>query len=101
MKVMQKMIGLFLGPYTRRRARGTTIEQVIADLEVTRDEIMPRIDRAQDSVANREAINHFIGIERWAANRILFTLSLRPAATVTSRVPTQFAQGPTDFLEGL
>src|SRR5690625_7214890 len=70
MNVMQKMIDFFLRPYTRRRAQGMTIEQVIADLEATRDEIMPRIDRAQDSDANREAINHFIGIERWAANRI-------------------------------
>lgn len=70
MNVMQKMIGFFLRPYTRRRAQGMTIEQVITDLEATRDEIMPRIDRAQDSDASREVINHFIGIERWAANRI-------------------------------
>ena len=70
MSVMQKMIGLFLRPYTRRRARGKTLEQVIGELESSRDEIMPRIDRAQDSAANREAINHFIGIERWAANRV-------------------------------
>ncbi len=70
MNVMQKVIGFFLRPYTRRRAQGKTIGQVIAELESTRDEIMPRIDRAEDSDANREALNHFIGIERWAANRI-------------------------------
>lgn len=70
MSVVQKLIGFFLRPYTKRRARGKTLEQVITELESSRDEIMPRIDRAQDAAANREAINHFIGIERWAANRI-------------------------------
>lgn len=70
MSAMQKLIGFFLRPYTRRRAREKTLEQVIKELESSRDEIMPRIDRAQDTAANREAINHFIGIERWAANRV-------------------------------
>lgn len=70
MSVMQKMIGFFLRPYTRRRARGKTLEQVIAELESSRDKIMPRIARAQDTAGNREAINHFIGIERWSANRV-------------------------------
>lgn len=76
MSILQKLIGMGLRPYTRRRARGKTLQQVISDLESTRAEIMPRIGRAVDTEANREAINHFIGIERWAANRIRVAMGL-------------------------
>ncbi len=70
MSALQKILGVLLRPYTRRKARGLTLDQVIADLESSRDKIMPRILGAEDTAGNREALNHFIGIERWSANRV-------------------------------
>ncbi len=70
MSVMQRILGVLLRPYTRRKARGLSLEQVIANLESSGTEIMPRILGAEDTAGNREALNHFIGIERWSANRV-------------------------------
>jgi len=39
-------------------------------LEASRDRLLPRIDEAADTPGNREAINHWVGIERWSLDRI-------------------------------
>src|SRR5690554_3260623 len=70
MSVMQKILGVLLRPYTRRKARGLTLEQVIAELESSGNEIMVRVLNAEDTAGNREALNHFVGIERWSANGV-------------------------------
>jgi len=70
MNLVQKLIGAMLRPRVRGKARGATIDQVIERLQASRDELMPRIKRAQDTAGNREALNHFVGIERWSQSRI-------------------------------
>lgn len=68
--VLQKLIGALLGPRVRRRARGKTLAQLADQLERSRDELMPRIMAAKDTPGNREAINHWLGIERWSLARV-------------------------------
>ncbi len=70
MNLLQKLIGAGLRPHVRRRARGVTLEQAAINLEKSRDDLKPRIMRASDTPGNREALNHWIGIERWSQNRL-------------------------------
>src|SRR5690606_3129812 len=67
---LQKLIGASLRPRVKARARGKSYPDVIVDLETSRDTLMPRIAAAKDSAGNREALNHFVGIERWSLSRI-------------------------------
>lgn len=67
---MQKLIGASLRPRTRAKARGKSLQDIIHDLESSRDRLMKRIAAAKDSPGNREALNHFVGIERWSLSRI-------------------------------
>lgn len=70
MSVLQRLIGRFLRYRVRSRARGETLASLAARLEASRDRLMPRIMRARDTAGNREALNHFLGIERWSLSRI-------------------------------
>ncbi len=70
MSLLQKLIGAGLRPHVKRRARGVTLEQAAVNLEKSRDELRPRIMNATDTPGNREALNHWIGIERWSQNRL-------------------------------
>jgi hypothetical protein len=54
----------------KRRARGVSLEQAAINLEKSRDALKPRIMSASDTPGNREALNHWIGIERWSQNRL-------------------------------
>ena len=54
----------------RGKARGTTIAEQAERLEESRERLLPRIRRAADTPGNREALNHFVGIERWSLSRI-------------------------------
>ncbi|HET8985899.1 MAG TPA: hypothetical protein VFN03_09085 [Trueperaceae bacterium] len=70
MSLLQKLIGAGLRPRVRAKARGKSYQDVIADLKATRDRLMPKIEAATDTAGNREALNHFVGIERWSLSRI-------------------------------
>lgn len=70
MSLLQKLIGAGLRPRVRGKARSKTVHDVIEDLESARDRLMPRIMAAKDTAGNREALNHFVGIERWSLSRI-------------------------------
>ncbi len=70
MSFLQKLIGAGLRPHVKRRARGLTLEQAALNLEAGRDKLMPRIMRAADTPGNHEALNHWIGIERWSQSRL-------------------------------
>jgi len=74
MSLLQKLIGAGLRPYIKRRARGLTLEQVAVNLGTSRDELLPRIMRATDTPGNREALNHWVGIERWSQSRLRVAL---------------------------
>ena len=51
-------------------APGRALRELIERMEASRDELLPRIRRAKDTASNREALNHFVGIERWSQSRI-------------------------------
>lgn len=70
MSFLQKLIGAALRPRVMAKARGKSYADVIIDLETSRDRLMPKIEAARDSAGNREALNHFVGIERWSLSRI-------------------------------
>jgi hypothetical protein len=70
MSLLQKLIGAALRPRVRAKARGKTYQDVIADLMAARDNLMPKIMAATDTASNREALNHFVGIERWSLSRV-------------------------------
>lgn len=70
MSLLQKLIGAALRPRVKARARNKSYQDVIGDLESSRDRLMPKIAAAKDSAANREALNHFVGIESWSLSRI-------------------------------
>src|SRR5690606_27594980 len=59
-----------LRPRVRGKARRTSFEGWAERLRTSRDELMPRIRNAKDTTGNREALNHFVGIERWSQSRI-------------------------------
>lgn len=64
------MIGAGLRPRIRAKARGKSYQDVIVDLATSRDVLWQRIAAAKDVPGNREALNHWIGIERWSLSRI-------------------------------
>ena len=68
--LVQKLIGAALRPRVRRRARGKTLERLADQLAESRDRLMPRILAAKDTPGNREALNHWVGIERWSLARV-------------------------------
>lgn len=70
MSVLQKLIGALLRPRVKGKARGATFDTLAKRLESSRDELLPRLRSAKDTPANREAINHFVGIERWSQSRL-------------------------------
>ncbi|MFA5550291.1 MAG: hypothetical protein WDA03_01625 [Trueperaceae bacterium] len=75
MSLLQKLIGAGLRPHVRRKARGKSLEQVQAALTASLEGVVrPRMDRVTDSPGNREAVNHWIGIERWSLARLRVAL---------------------------
>lgn len=70
MGLLQRLIGVFLRRRVRGRAKGKTLEQLADQLVSSRDLLMPMILAAPDTARNREAINHWVGIERWSLDRI-------------------------------
>lgn len=78
MSLIQNLIGAGLRPHVRRKARGKSVDEVIRSLETSlADVIRPRIERVSDTPANREAVNHWIGIERWSLSRVRVALGER------------------------
>lgn len=61
---------MMLRPRVRGKARGATLSELIERMQRSRDDLLPRINRAEDTPGNREALNHFVGIERWSQSRI-------------------------------
>ncbi len=71
MSLLQRLIGAALRPRVKSKARGKTLEQLADELAASRDYLMPRVMAARDTPGNREAINHWLGIERWSLDNAL------------------------------
>lgn len=74
MSTFQKIIGALLRPRVRQLGRGRSIEDLARRLEVSREPVEARVFGAADTPANREAINHLLGIERWGQRRLRVAL---------------------------
>src|SRR5690625_2010558 len=70
MSLIQRLIGAALRPHVRRKARGNSLDELIGSLEEFGRSLDERIARAPDTANNREAVNHWVGIERWSLSRI-------------------------------
>ena len=70
MRFLQKLIGMSLRPAAERRARGRSFEDLAADLEAAWPAIARHLEDKPDSAANREALAHCAGIERWGQSQL-------------------------------
>ena len=70
MSIVQKLIGMFRRPMAERHAKDKSIEELIAGLEVSGRELDARMTGKPDTPANRDAIAHWVGIERWGQRRL-------------------------------
>ena len=70
MAILQKLIGLGLRPFAERRARQRTLDEAVRDLESSGARIDAHLAGKPDTPANREAIAHCVGIERWGQRRL-------------------------------
>lgn len=70
MSLIQRLIGAGLRPHVRRKARGQSLDEVIRGLEEFGATLDARIAGVPDTPGNREAVNHWVGIERWSLSRV-------------------------------
>lgn len=70
MRLLQRLIGAFRRPMAERHARGKDIAQLAAELEASGEVMDARLAEARDTPANRDAIAHWVGIERWGQRRV-------------------------------
>ncbi len=74
MSVLQKLIGLGLRPFAERRGRQRSLDEAARDLEAAGARIDAHLVGKPDTHANREAIAHCVGIERWGQRRLRVAL---------------------------
>lgn len=74
MRWIQRLIGLFRRPMAERHARGKGIDELAAELEASGRDMDARIAGKPDSPGNREALAHWVGIERWGQRRLRVAL---------------------------
>jgi hypothetical protein len=70
MRAIQKVIGLGLRPWAERRGRGRTLEDAARHLERAGATIDEHLAGKADTPAQREAVAHCVGIERWGHSRL-------------------------------
>jgi hypothetical protein len=74
MSLIQRLIGLLRRPMAEGAARGKGLEQLATELEASGAAMDARLARAADAPAHREAIAHWVGIERWGQRRLRVAL---------------------------
>jgi hypothetical protein len=74
MRIIQGLIGLVRRPMAERHARGKAIAELADELEVSGRELDRRMAGRPDTPGNREAVAHWVGIERWGQRRLRVTL---------------------------
>lgn len=70
MSILQRMIGLVRRPMAEIHARGNDIADLAEELEASGREMDDRMENKPDTGGNREAIAHWVGIERWGQRRL-------------------------------
>lgn len=74
MRILQTLIGLMRRPMAERHAGGKGIAELADELEASGGEMDRRIEGKPDTPGNREAIAHWVGIERWGQRRLKVAL---------------------------
>lgn len=77
MRPVQRLIGLVRRFMAERHARGRTIEQLAGELEESGRAMDAKIAGKPDTRDNREAVAHWVGIERWSQRRLRVALGER------------------------
>ena len=74
MRLTQRLIGLVRRPMAEWHARSRDIAQLAAELEASGEVMNARLAGAADTPGNRDAIAHWVGIERWGQRRLRVVL---------------------------
>lgn len=74
MRLIQRLIGLFRRPMAERHARGKGIDELTEELAASGRDMDARIAGTPDAPGNREAVAHWVGIERWGQRRLRVAL---------------------------
>lgn len=70
MRILQRLIGLARRPMAERHARGKGLDALADELEASGRGLDARMEGKPDTAMNREAIAHWVGIERWGQRRL-------------------------------
>jgi hypothetical protein len=97
MRLLQRTIGLVRRRMAERYARGRSIEQLAADLEHSGREMDARIAALPDTSGTRDALAHWIGIERWGQRRLRVALG----EPLLRDVHHPYKPDPADGIEAL
>jgi hypothetical protein len=74
MSAIQKLIGMGLRPFAERKGRRRSLEEAARNLEGSAAHLDAHLAGKPDTPANREAIAHCVGIERWGQRRMRVAL---------------------------
>lgn len=74
MRILQRLIGAMRRPMAERHAKGKALTELAGELKASGEALDARFAQAPDSGANREALAHWIGIERWGQRRLQVAL---------------------------
>src|SRR6056297_2309100 len=74
MRLIQRLIGLFRSTIAERQANAKGFDELAAELEASGRDLDAQLDGVPDTASNREAIAHWVGIERWGQRRLKVAL---------------------------
>jgi hypothetical protein len=74
MRIVQRLIGIFRHTIAERHARGKDLGWLGAELAVSGQTMDAKLAAASDTPDHREAIAHWVGIERWGQRRLRVAL---------------------------
>lgn len=74
MRIVQRLIGSFRYRIAERHALGRDLGALATELEASGHTIDAKLAAAGDTPGNREAIAHWVGIERWGQRRLRVAL---------------------------
>jgi hypothetical protein len=74
MRIVQRLIGVFRRGIAERHARGRDLARLAEELEMSGRTMDAKLAVASDTPDHREAIAHWVGIERWGQRRLRVAL---------------------------
>jgi len=74
MRPLQRLIGIYRHTIAERHARNRDLAQLSAELAASGQRMDERIAAARDTPGHRDAVAHWVGIERWGQRRLRVAL---------------------------